>query len=843
MANKFRSKTEPFKHQTKALELSAMKKNFAYFMEMGCVDGDTEFLSNRGWVKFKDLDLKNWKRPLLVAEVVPGDMFPNNFNMAFVPPQSLIKKEVDHFIHMTGTGVDMMLTEDHDMVTRQHCTKYADNAVKRKSIYHLYKKANLVHDAVNEKPPKPYIKKHSFSIPTMCMGYDGVLGYEEQENDITRLTLPELRVMVAVMADGHFPNQTDNRCVVEFKKERKQLRFEKLCTAARLPFVKEKTKRGTVKYQIIAPTRTKVYDERFWVLDNRAKSTIFDEFIYWDGCVTKTDNYEQRRFYTNDKASADFIQHCCNINGFYSSIVTEMRKGCTKPNYVVYYFPSKDEENNIIASDEKSWKIIKNSEKVAGGTAYCFRVPSGYLLLRRNNKVFISGNSGKTKVMIDNMAYLYDGNHISGALVLAPKGVYRNWSEKEIPTHLVDDIKREVLVWKAEAGKSYKRSLHEAIANRKEGVFQILVFNIESLISKEGRELIDEFTIAHNSNVFALVDESTCIKNYKAKRTKAAVEIGKYCKIKRIATGSPITNSPLDLYGQMEFLNKSILGFGSFYAFRNTFAVIEKMQTRQGQHYDKILCYKNLDMLTKKLEPYSFRVTKKECLDLPEKVYITRDVSLTQEQIEIYKDMLERDVALYEGEEMSAQMALVKALRLHQVLCGSFTADDGTIHSIPNNRIDALLEVLEETSGKSIIWANYIKNITDIKEALTEAYGPESFVCYYGDVSDEDRVKAIQSFQDPNSPVRFFVGNTQTAGRGITLTEASTCIYFSNNFSLELRQQSEDRAHRIGQRNNVTYVDLVARATLDEKIIKALLQKRNISNQILQDELEEWIKL
>ena len=105
MASKFRSKTEPFKHQTKALELSAMKKNFAYFMEMGCVDGDTEFLSNRGWVKFKDLDLKNWKRPLLVAEVVPGDMFPNKFSMAFVPPQSLIKKEVDHFIKLIGEHV------------------------------------------------------------------------------------------------------------------------------------------------------------------------------------------------------------------------------------------------------------------------------------------------------------------------------------------------------------------------------------------------------------------------------------------------------------------------------------------------------------------------------------------------------------------------------------------------------------------------------------------------------------------------------------------------------------------------------------------------------------------
>ena len=157
--------------------------------------------------------------------------------------------------------------------------------------------------------------------------------------------------------------------------------------------------------------------------------------------------------------------------------------------------------------------------------------------------------------------------------------------------------------------------------------------------------------------------------------------------------------------------------------------------------------------------------------------------------------------------------------------------------------LEALKEVLSETSGKVIIWANYLQNITDIQDMLEKEYGKESFVTYTGSVSSDDRVEAIRLFQNANSPVRFFLGNVQTAGRGITLTAANTVIYYSNSYSLEMRQQSEDRAHRVGQLNPVTYVDLVARDSLDEKIIQALLAKRNIANEILNDDLEDWIKL
>lgn len=182
-------------------------------------------------------------------------------------------------------------------------------------------------------------------------------------------------------------------------------------------------------------------------------------------------------------------------------------------------------------------------------------------------------------------------------------------------------------------------------------------------------------------------------------------------------------------------------------------------------------------------------------------------------------------------------------LRLHQILCGSFTTDDGVVQKVPNKRLEALEEVLDETGGKVIIWANYLQNIHDIEEMLTKKYGKESFVTYIGSTGNDDRVEAIKMFQNANSPVRFFLGNVQTAGRGITLTAANTVIYYSNNYSLEMRQQSEDRAHRVGQENPVTYVDLIVRDSLDEKIIKALLSKRNIANEILQDDLEDWIQL
>lgn len=836
----FTFKTKPLKHQLEALCQSATKQNFAYLMEMGCVDGETEFLSNRGWIKFKDFKLNEWEQPLLVGQALPAKYSSEEAKQifSFATPLSYIRKKVNKMIHFTGVVagstkpcLDIMVTPDHNMRCRVlyrdrvHC--HIDDDVS----------AQLLADTLAKRAPSnPTFDFFRGEILQRCFTTEGVIGAAVPKTDIHNLDEWQLRVLVAIIADGNFPSKTSNRCVMEFSKEKKIKRFEQLCRKAGIVTVKELIRGGkATRFQLVAPAHKKIFDEDFWLLSPGQLSVIFREVFFWDGTEEKNRN----RFYTIHKQSADFVQFLGFIHGYRSAII----EGTS--NNAPYYTVTINPQANLQNENMNPYTTVINYEEIEGEQiAYCFRMPAGQLVLRRNNKIFITGNSGKTKVIIDNMAYLKKRNAITAAIVLAPKGVYRNWSTQEIPKHMPDEVNPQTLVWKADATASYKHRLLEEINNYDGTTFPILVFNIESLLSTAGMATISAFLKKHKGTVMGIIDESTCIKNHKAKRTKKALEVGKQCRVRRIATGSPITNSPLDLFSQFAFLDKQILGCGSYYAFRNVYAEIERITTRQGQSFDKILKYKNLPMLSNRIKDFSYRITKKECLDLPEKIYVTRDVELTPEQKKLYKEMAALSFAMHEDEIMSVQVALTKILRLHQILCGSFTTDEGVHKQIPNNRLAVLEEVLEETSGKVIIWANYLQNIEDIKELLTKKYGEESFVVYTGATSSDDRVEAIRLFQNANSPVRFFVGNVQTAGRGITLTAASTVIYFSNNYSLEMRQQSEDRAHRVGQQNHVTYIDLVVRDSTDEKIIKALLAKRNIAEEILQDgNLDEWIKL
>jgi SNF2 family DNA or RNA helicase len=179
-------------------------------------------------------------------------------------------------------------------------------------------------------------------------------------------------------------------------------------------------------------------------------------------------------------------------------------------------------------------------------------------------------------------------------------------------------------------------------------------------------------------------------------------------------------------------------------------------------------------------------------------------------------------------------------MRLQQITCGHFVADDGTVQTIKNNRLDELMNVLDETENKAIIWAYWQRDVQDIRDAIEKKYGPRSVVDYYGLTPQDDRQDNIRRFQN-NNECRFLIGTPSTGGYGITLTEANTVIYYSNGYDLEKRLQSEDRAHRIGQKKNVTYIDLIAEDTVDEKIVKSLRKKINIASEVLGEELRKWI--
>ena len=217
-----------------------------------------------------------------------------------------------------------------------------------------------------------------------------------------------------------------------------------------------------------------------------------------------------------------------------------------------------------------------------------------------------------------------------------------------------------------------------------------------------------------------------------------------------------------------------------------------------------------------------------------------RTIPLTKEQEKIYEQMRKEALATLNGKTVTTMNALTQLMRLHQITCGHFAADDGTIQEVKNNRLDELMDVLDEVEGKAIIWAHYQYDIKRIIKEIKKVYGPGSVVDYYGLTPQDKRQTHRERFQKPNG-TRFLVGTPQTGGYGITLTQAHTVIYYSNGYDLEKRLQSEDRAHRIGQKKAVTYVDLIAEDTVDNKIVKALRKKVNIASEVMGEELKAWI--
>jgi len=457
---------------------------------------------------------------------------------------------------------------------------------------------------------------------------------------------------------------------------------------------------------------------------------------------------------------------------------------------------------------------------------------------KKNFAYFMEMGCGKSKVLIDNIYWLWQQKEIDTAIVVAPKGVYMNWKNNEIPIHLPDDIDADIYLWKASSTKNEKKKLSEGVTKRDK--FRILLMNVESFVTKKAPVFLESFT--HRSEFLLAIDESTTIKNVKAKRTKAIMKFGETAKYKRILTGSPITQSPLDLYSQCAFLSKSLLGYDSYWSFQGRFAII-KQQRMGSMSFNQVVGYKNLEELTQKLKFFAHRTTKKEALDLPDKIYTTRQVDLTSTQIDQYISMKKTSVIyLEDGNMVSAPEVMTRLLRLQQLLCGYLVNDDGETIELANNRIRVMMEVIEEMDGKVIIWSRFRYDIKKIKNELAKAYGSGSVVTYYGDTSQEDRDSAIHNFQT-NPETRFFVSNAQTGGRGITLTAASNVIYYSNDFNLESRKQSEDRCHRIGQHKPVLYVDLVCPNTVDVHIVKSLLQKDKIANKTLGEEVLEWLKV
>ena len=451
--------------------------------------------------------------------------------------------------------------------------------------------------------------------------------------------------------------------------------------------------------------------------------------------------------------------------------------------------------------------------------------------------LFMEMGTGKSKVLIDEIASLYLRGKITAALIIAPKGVYRNWERGELPTHMPDQVPTLVAAWKApsEMSKKDKEDLKNILIPN--GKLRILLMNVEAFSSTKGTKYAAQFL--HKSSALMAVDESTTIKTPSASRTKNVLRVGKLAQYRRIMTGSPVTKNPLDIFSQLEFLSPTILK-QNYWAFRSRYAIMRNVNfgPRSTQ---LVVGFQRLPELNKVVEQHSYRVLKEDCLDLPDKVYEKRFVSLTPEQVKAYEEMRRFNMTELEGETMTSLSSLTALIRLHQISCGHVTLDSGETKALKSNRMNELLNVLDEVEGKVIIWASYRFDLKHIEEILKNKFGEESTASYFGDTKDKDRQDIVERFQDKNSKLKYFVGNPSTGGYGLTLTAAHTVIYYSNTYDLEKRMQSEDRAHRIGQVNKVTYIDLISEGTIDEKIVQSLRSKIDIASAVMGEDVKEWL--
>lgn len=436
---------------------------------------------------------------------------------------------------------------------------------------------------------------------------------------------------------------------------------------------------------------------------------------------------------------------------------------------------------------------------------------------------------GKSKPILDTAMHLFLRQEIDGVLIVSDKGCYLTWPNDQIPKHIQVGRPIRSAYYSSSMDKMAQRKMAE-VMTAKDDTLDFLSINIESLSHESGVSVAKRFL--QNHHALMVIDEATSIKNMKAKRTKSCIALGHLAEYRRVATGTPITNAPLDLYAIAEFLAPGLLGFNSYVAFKNYYAVVREVV--QGRvRFEQILGYRNLEQLAKSMLPWSSRRLKSECLDLPPKIYETIYVGQTPEQETAYRRL--KQEALLEAEQglITITNALTMIGKLHQINCGHVKTDGGVVIRLPSNRGPILLDLLRNHSGKAVIWAHYREDIAIIRELLQVEFGPQSVVTYFGDTTEEERANNLLRFHD-ESECRWFVGTPASGGKGLNgLVVADLCIYWSNHYNLERRLQSEDRLHRIGQHRPVTYIDLVCPKTVDVEVVTALRDKRDLATEVL----------
>ena len=438
---------------------------------------------------------------------------------------------------------------------------------------------------------------------------------------------------------------------------------------------------------------------------------------------------------------------------------------------------------------------------------------------RESYAYFLEMGLGKTAICITNIGMLTLANKLTGVLILSPKGVHKQWVEEQFPEHFDDQIKYKAVAWTG------------TVPNLKQGNDQLLVLsmNIDAIRTKNGFKVASDFLKEHSGRNMMVIDESHNIKSGTAQRTKSAWSLALLAKYRRIMTGTPISKNVSDLWSQFKFLDERILGHRYFISFRNHYCIMGGFEARQ------IVGQKNVEELYRTIAPHSYRLTKSEALDLPEKIYVKRRYEMSETCAHHYNSLKKNFLTMLEnGDIVDVPNAVSCLVRLQQVLSGYLPTEDESFEVFSDDRLNQIREIIEQTDGQAVIWARFTQDILRIAEMLNNEYGADQAVCYYGG-NVSTRHLSVERFLARKS--RFFVSNPSAGGTGLNLqgSGCQTVIFYNNDFNFITRAQAEDRTHRLGTKGSVTYFDLVADKSLDKHILTNLRNKKSISTLTLDE--------
>lgn len=475
---------------------------------------------------------------------------------------------------------------------------------------------------------------------------------------------------------------------------------------------------------------------------------------------------------------------------------------------------------------------------------------------------FLEQGLGKSAMALVNGVYLWRCNQIKGMLIITKNGVDDQFVEEAIPDHLpLQGGEYFAEAWHSSGEWRKFKKFSSTVKNR----FIILAINCEALQTKRGLAAITKF--AQSMPCFLIVDESQEFSGLTAQRTKNLKKIAPMFPFRRLMSGTPSGGNPMHYLPQMDILSPRIFGIDRW-SYEKRYCVKEeqeawvKLRDKAGnvvlnpatgkaipvrKTFEVVTGYKNLEQLQDIISRYSSRRTKDECLDLPPKLYTKMYFDLSPEERKLYDSVKNSILAeLAPGKFISSELAITKLIRLQQIACGFAVFEDlvtgerGKTLLAKPSRIEALLQRCSMVKTKTLIWSRFTTSTDQIIAALSEVYGPETIVRYDGTVGPEQKQKNKLAFKR-EAHIQWLVGNPKAGGVGLDLPEAENAFYYSNDYHLISRLQSEDRCHRIGTIHPVTYVDFIANNTVDDKILKALRNHYDIASKLSGDELKRWI--